>query len=209
MSSELRQRLIYVSTVLQRNPIILKRLTDFEQAYESYKEAFQCEKSKGFFEVQVGDAEDRAKANTFGLPTKQIENNEHLFKEDQSPISISRSLDRKLYLLSKYEEGWRFPFWKVESLEQPFHLKCQEELAIQFGEGAEYLHLGRAPIAHHVERFTDRTLPPFSAIHFFFKSQIISGRMTMTKEYGWFALEEIKNLVPKGYWGAVKDVLAD
>ena len=124
---------------------------------------------------------------------------------------IKRYPDRKLYLLIKSVTGWRFPEWKVdgeESHNQSLRSLLEARCRGYFKGDAELYFVGGAPVCHHIERFNDRVQPPFSSAQFFFKSQLIQGNLVVPDEYRWASCDEIKTLVPTGYWGAVKDVLS-
>lgn len=202
-------QLVIGSLILQRNPILLRTLTAFEKTYYEYSEAIKAEKSKGYFSVS-SDAEDSDKKNpnAFGIPSIPSVGDP---ASVDSFTDIKRFPDRKLYLLVNSRNGWVFPSWNVpknehsqESLRKVIEKNCNEF----FKGDAELLYIGNSPLCHHLERYTDRVKPPLSSVHFFFKSQLIQGQLMVPGEYRWSTREEVKSLVPTGYWGAVKDVLS-
>lgn len=215
-------QLIIASLILQRNPLRMKRLNDFEQAYTNYYEAVKSEKSKGLFEIKMDSTEHEAKnSNVFGIP-KIDDSLMTMMHEDESldaqpppsPMdSLSRLPDRKLYLLVKSESDWTLPKWTInhhhlDNPDQPLSTILQQKSNQYFKGSFGIYFVGKAPVAHHLERFADRVLPPFSAVHFFFKAQFVSGMMQIPQDYCWLASEEVKAKVSKGYWGAIKDVIS-
>lgn len=202
------------SLIIQRSPLVLRNLTPFETVYMEYSEAVKKEKSKGYFTVTTGIEESGSRnTNAFGIP-KQLPDS----VEQRAPILqnesqyIGRYPDRKVYLLLRTKMGWEFPQWGLtnedaykSSLAHFVRSRCLE----YFKDAPELYFVGNAPVSHHVERFADRVRPPFSAAHFIYKSQLIQGDLKIPDEYMWATKEEIRNLVPVGFWGSVKDVLSD
>lgn len=201
-------QLLFAGMIIQRDPIVLRRLSEYEQAYYSYSDAFQREKSKGLFEIKIGEAEDEAKAATFSIAS--LKPLQAATEPPSDPTCLGRHGDRKLYLFSKQQDSsWGFPRWALpEDCEAP-HARARGGLSDLFEGDYQLYHLGRAPVAVQTERFTDRVAPPFSQRTFYFKSRLVSGHMNIGTEFQWLTREEIKAKVPVGYWGAIKDVLSE
>jgi hypothetical protein len=209
----IRNQLVFASLILQRNPIKMKELTEFERSYFAYSEAVRSEKSKGLFEFDANSGDESGRnPDVFGLSKASAFTYDETLTEStgSSYHAISRLPDRKLYLIVNSESVWKFPNWPVNIEDNTSSLRSRVQLETQniFKSNPDIYFVGNAPIAHHLERFSDRVLPPFSALHFFFKAQFILGHLDIPLEYAWATAEEMKAKVTKGYWGAVKDVLS-
>jgi hypothetical protein len=183
----------------------------FEKVYTEYSEAVKAEKSKGYFSISTdSESGSSSNENAYGIPKiPEVPLND--YANPSNVNDIQRFPDRKLYLLVDTAEGWRFPCWMVK--DEDFYrnslISFIEDCRKSYFEGdAELYVTGNAPICHHVERFKDRVKPPFSSVHFFYKCQLIRGSLSVPKEYRWATSEEVKSVVPAGYWGAIKDVLS-
>lgn len=138
---------ILAACILQRNPVVLRKQSEFEKAYDAYREALQYEYSRGVFDImtthkremarvqdetsadlQEGalaadhtarqkDTPSRAK-DSLALPALYP-----AYEEAEGQLSnIKRKLDRKIYLVVKDENGhWRFPSHHVVSTKTPLH----------------------------------------------------------------------------------------
>ena len=201
--------LIYASLILQRDPIIMKKPTEYEKAVYDLRELYQIGKTKGLFEVKIGDVEDQAKSRSFSKPEVPAAGAVSFTENDSDFGSIYRLMENKLYLLIRKDGKWEFPSFQVTPNDTDLHEVIRNGINSLFGSSVQIYHLGRAPISVHVERFNDRIAPPFCAKHFFMKAHIVSGDMSVPYEYGWFTKGELKSSLSRGCFGALKYVLTE
>ncbi|KAK4546625.1 hypothetical protein LTR36_001842 [Oleoguttula mirabilis] len=153
--------------------------------------------------------------------------------------SLSRKLDRSLYLLVKNKEGrWRFPEDRVYGREN-LHQAAERILIQSCGINMNTWIVGNHPVGHHaytyalpiLSKLAANKLVPTSAAArrgeegeereefgekaFFMKARIMAGQADVSKnEYGhsefqWLAKEEVKKAVTPGYWSSVRNMLAE
>lgn len=201
--------LVHVALIMQRNPVMMRRLTPFEECYADYREAFQSEKSKGYLEFRTDADPDSSRSKGFGIVHQG--GNRGGTMATASEGDVLRMPDRKLYLMVKTDDGWRFPKWKFEhDMDSKPLYEALLTYARQLCNGqCDLYFLGKSPLCLHTERYQDRVSPPFSSKQFFFKAQFLSGLLRPSSEHSWMSKDEIKATVPKGYWGAVKDILTN
>lgn len=137
------QHRIVSATILVRNPLILRPLSDFELAYEDYRQALQAERSRGTFDIMTaqrreleelrgsaGASTDAGEVAKAGDGTNRSERS--MLSEDGlmppykeanlDPTSLMRHLERKLYFVVQNErDQWRFPSTYVPTADTALH----------------------------------------------------------------------------------------
>ena len=71
----------------------------------------------------------------------------------------------------------------------------QKSCTVLFGDKAQLIHQGFLPLAHYYEHFQDRMTDPIGAKMFFYKTQWMSGDITLQGEfanYAWLCGEEVR-----------------
>ncbi|EME85234.1 uncharacterized protein MYCFIDRAFT_203293 [Pseudocercospora fijiensis CIRAD86] len=145
--------------------------------------------------------------------------------------SLSRKLDRSLYLLVQDQEGrWRFPQDRIYGRESMY--QAAERILLQAaGINMNTWVVGRHPVGHLVQRFSE---PQISKIlphklvatatkefeqeeHgekvFFMKARIMAGQADVAsselgvKDFAWLTKEEISEKVHKPYFKAISNML--
>lgn len=120
---------IMVGSILARPPIILRRLSEFESAYEEYREQLQKECSRGEFDIMTEhrrQLEELRESNT-AESNKQAQMAEYQLEDeyaesDKDTSSLRRKLERKLYLVVKNERDlWGFPAIPAFDASIPLH----------------------------------------------------------------------------------------
>ncbi|EMC98889.1 hypothetical protein BAUCODRAFT_120182 [Baudoinia panamericana UAMH 10762] len=145
--------------------------------------------------------------------------------------SLSRKLDRSLYLLIKNKEGqWRFPEDRIYGREN-LHQAAERILVQSCGINMNTWIVGNHPVGHHAARFESPILSKISPNRlvstsnheleqeeygekvFFMKGRIMAGQADIkSNEYGdsefrWLAKEEVKEVVQPDYWWSVRNML--
>lgn len=157
---------LQVGSILVRNPVVLRPLTDFELAFEQFQSVIQEEYSRGVFDIVTAQRQELAKVGGTSreatLPEFPLDPVYVAAESDEQ--SLMRRLGRKLYMVVQDERGeWRFPVRRVQDAERPLHSMSQELVEETVGTECEIYHVGRAPVAHHVEKMADRINPPFGS----------------------------------------------
>ncbi|CAI6334476.1 unnamed protein product [Periconia digitata] len=133
--------------------------------------------------------------------------------------SLSRQLQRTLYLLVKDKEGrWIFPqdtFGK-----ETLHNAAGRILVDSCGVNMNTWVVGNAPIGHYQRDYLDalKTASGFNEVGaktFFMKARIMAGQANLKDnklgltDFKWLVKDEIKNEVDRHYWHSVKNMLAE
>lgn len=208
---------VIASSILQRNPVVMRPLSAIEKEYELYRESLEEERSRGPFNIQKPGSDGNAAGSsitTVAVPSLEAELNETL-----PPTNLHRHLHRKLYfsLRDKLTGRWILPGAAVmPSDELPvdgLHTLAQRSLAALFAPsiGLQFYHVGAAPVAVFSEAFAERVEPPRAAKHFFFRSHLVAGRVRLQDcpEHGWFLKEELKDLMDAKYLSAISPILTE
>lgn len=207
---------VHAAGILTRNPIILRQQSEFESAYEQYRQDLQAETSRGIFNIMTahkrelaqlqGDTEKETNIPSFPLA-------EEYLRADTILNSIKRKLDRKLYFVVRNESAWQFPSILISYADMPLHKHVRRMWGRLLGKECEIYQMGRAPVAYHRERMPDRVSAPMGVKTFFFRSQLVSGTMVFSRghiaqEYAWLTKEELQEVLPADYYNSIKPVLS-
>jgi len=222
---------IMAGAILRRNPLTLRAPSEFQKAYEDYREVIQAEYSRGVFDIMTphkqellrmesGEKGTQAKVRNDRPVVLSEELHERYQLAEKNPRSLMRKLDRKLYLVVQDElGGWRFPSWPVASSETPIHRLVAQNLSDLLGinsvesdqdptsRGEIYL-AGFSPVAYSLEKYNDRTAPPFGDKTFLLKAQLVAGRFIFKpfwpgQAYAWLCHEELKEALSASYFDHV------
>lgn len=201
------------ASLLQRNPIVMRPLSPIETEYAKYRQNLEMERSRGTFNIgnSVKSSTVASSVNEMIVP-ETVELNEGFDGKN-----LQRKLHRKLYLCVKNESGqWSLPMTKFNLEEDKalgLHGKARNYLSklLEPSEGLQLYHLGAAPVAFHLENYSDRVAAPLGAKHFFFRSQLVAGkvRLQSVDDYAWFCREEMEEKLPADLFESIKPVLSD
>ncbi|QIX01098.1 hypothetical protein AMS68_006615 [Peltaster fructicola] len=152
---------------------------------------------------------------------------------DNDTKSLSRKMDRILYLLVKNAEGrWRFPEDRMLGAESLY--QAAERIIVQSaGINMNTWVVGNHPIGHFqynypspkTTKFQRQRTPESPAEEveqeeqgekvFFMKARILAGQADLAKniygdsEYQWLAKEEIESQVTPQYWSYIRNMLTE
>ena len=208
---------IMAVSLLQRNPIVMRPLSQIELEYSKYRQNLEIEKARGTFNI----AADSGKITSGSIPVGEIELLNKLalndLNDDGNAKDLGRKLDRKLYLCLKDEMSgkWSLPMTRFDQPDSALHLEAQKSLSdlLSRSQNLELYHLGAAPVAFYLEKFTDRSAAPFGCKHFFFRSQLVAGRVRIDAkrypEYGWFSREEMAEKLPRDMFESIEAVVSE
>ena len=199
--------------LLQRNPIVMRPRSQIELEYSKYRQSLETERSRGTFNIGKtgGSGTGGVAVNELTVP-EVIELNEQF-----DPKDLKRKLDRKLYLCVKNDSGnWTLPMSRFNLQEDlndsGLHSKAHDLLAdiLRPSEGLQLYHLGVAPVAFHVEKYADRVTAPFGAKHFFFRSELVGGKVRLENDrFGWLAREEMAEKLPRELFESIKQIITE
>ena len=215
---------IRAALILQRNPITLPPLNEFEHEYKQYQENLKLEKSRGTFDLRTSINEVRKSTQ----PESSFQNDSklnHMIEERSSAISagelffepykndtqsLRRSLDRIIYLAVKdsLSEQWRLPSVNYEEeLDEALHCTSLRSVKSLLDKSSEVYLVGRSPIAmHNWENWHE----------FCFRGQVLSGgidkesfssNQNQYTEFGWYTKEELEGKLDSAYFGSIRDCL--
>lgn len=138
------QNRIMSATILVRNPLILHPLSEFELAYEEYRQALQAERSRGTFDIMTAQRRELEELRASGEAVRGSEspsrpeplisaeaNLTPIYKEANLDLtSLMRHLGRKLYFVVKNgRDQWQFPATYVPTADTALH-KVSEILVL-------------------------------------------------------------------------------
>jgi hypothetical protein len=207
---------VHVASILVRNPVILRPITEFEAAYEQYREELQGEYSRGVFDIMTSHKREVAKLAGGTVKEASIPEfplHEEYVRANEDPTSLMRKLERKLYYVIQADDGrWAFPSMLVQFADMPLHKCARRMLERTFGADCELYHIGCSPIAFHKESMPDRSSPPLGTKTFFFKSQLVGGTLNfteslMSRRFAWLSKEELQSSLPASYYTSVEATL--
>lgn len=213
-------------SLLQRNPVVMNPPSSIEREYAKYRQNLEAEKARGTF--NIGNAAKGGNNASASVAAAEVAVPEVVeLNEQVGPKDLSRKLNRKLYLCVKDRElgdKWTLPMSRFNP-ESAIDVKANEEPALHThtqsflssvlapSEKLQLYHLGVAPVAFHLEKYSDRIAAPFGAKHFFFRSQLISGKIRVLPEkyhdYGWFSKEELQEKLSSEMFEAIEPVISD
>ena len=206
---------VHVASILVRNPVTLRPITEFETAYEQYREELQSEYSRGVFDIMTSHKREVAKLTgtikESSIPEFPL--HDEYIRANEDPTSLMRKLGRKLYYVIQSEDGkWAFPSMMVQFADMPLHKCARRMLERTFGTDCELYHIGCSPIAFHKESMPDRSSPPLGTKTFFFKSQLVGGTLNfteslMSRRFAWLTKEELQSSLPAPYYSSVEATL--
>ena len=221
MSQLKNEYAIMAVSLLQRNPIVMRPLSRIELEYAKYRQNLEIEKARGTFNI-AADIGKTVLASNGSVPVAEMELLNKLatsndVNEDGNPKDLGRKLDRKLYLCLKngISGKWALPMSRFDQPDSALHLEAQKNLSdlLAPSQNLELYHLGSAPVAFHLEKFQDRSAAPFGQKHFFFRSQLVGGRVKIDSEkysdYGWFCREELGEKLPKDLFESIEAVISE
>lgn len=223
---------IMTVSLLQRNPIVMRPVSRIENEYAKYRANLESEKSRGTFRIStstnsnIPNAPDTNFSALLSSEEDLVDVNEHL-----PPSNLSRHLHRKLYFCLKESSNgqWTLPTARfipdtltdhenqdIDHNKNPvaLHHHAQSILSniLAPSEGLQLYHIGAAPVAFHQETFTDRVAHPLGAKHFFFRSQLVGGKVRVSSKYlefGWFRKEELENKLMRDLFESIEPVLTE
>ncbi len=206
---------VFASSILQRNPLVMRPLSAIEREYQIYRELLEEERARGIFNIAKPDGNNASTSiTTVEAPKLEVQLNEDLPVTD-----IKRQLHRKLYFAFKNSitGGWQFPNGLLspgdELPQEGLHVLAQKALTQLFApsSGLQLYHVGAAPVAVFSESFADRVEPPLGAKHFFFRSHLLAGKLHLQEslEFGWFVKEELKERLNENYYASIEPVLSE
>lgn len=186
---------IFASIILQRNPLILPKLSQFENDFSKYHFEYTRNLSKG--EISFNGKENNI-SNT-NIDHFFEDHHHHHHPDVRSTKDLKRMMDKTLYFIIKKDE-WIFPT-REAPLVPPTENGGLHQIATDLiSEKNEIYQIGSAPIAVHKDDLK-RT--------FFFRSQIISfPSMPIEGDYAFLTKEELKTTFTDSYYSSVKDVLS-
>jgi hypothetical protein len=210
---------VLAAMILQRGPVVMRPASDIETEYAKYRESLEAERSSGIFRITSARDEAPQSRNSSvelnSIPSK-YEPNE---STDSDPKNLARKLHRHLYLIVKdrINGNWAFPSRRfTESVESfGLHTIAREALDQCLSQSTELdiYQIGASPVAYLKERFGDRLVAPFGAKHFFFRAQLIAGRVKpnsqLVSDHAWLLKEELQTYLPYAYYEAVEPVLSE
>lgn len=203
---------IMTVSLLQRNPIVMRPLSEIEKEYAKYRQNLETEKARGTFNIGTASS---SKGNAISVAAAEIQVPENVeLNEGAHPKDLSRKLDRKLYFLLKDGGKWTLPMSRFNESSEALHSHAQTLLSeiLAPSAGLQLYHLGSAPVAYHFDKFGDRVAPPFGAKHFFFRSQLVAGKIRVDpkyEEYGWFSKEELKEKLAGDVFESIEPVITE
>ena len=197
--------------LLQRNPIVMRPLSEIETEYAKYRQNLEAEKSRGTFNI----GNSKGTSNAISVAAAELDVPESIdLNESAQPKDLSRKLHRKLYLCLEDEGKWTLPMTRFVETDHALHSTAQTLLSeiLAPSEGLQLYHLGAAPVAFHFDKFADRVAPPLGAKHFFFRSQLVAGKVRVLpkyEEYGWFSKEELKEKLSSEIYESIEPVISE
>lgn len=201
---------IMTVSLLQRIPIVMAPLSEIEKEYAKYRQNLEAEKARGTFNIGTmkGGSAISVAAAELDVP-EVIDLNEEANSKD-----LSRKLQRKLYFCLKDEGKWTLPMARFTENDSALHSHAQNILSqvLAPSEGLQLYHLGNAPVAFHFDKFADRIAPPFGAKHFFFRSQLVAGKVRVSsnyEEHGWFSKEELKEKLASEIYESIEPIITE
>lgn len=216
--------IIKVGAILQRNPIIMNPLNEFEEEYMKYRQTKDSINTRGLLEF-TGSSEE----NSAGIRT--LPNGERYFNvvpEERTPPpeystdegnlkNLARKLDRKLYLTIRpcfNPSIWTFPsFLYSPDFKEGIHSVVRNRLD-EILPNAQLYHLGHAPVAHFVERLKAPIENVKNIATFYLKSQLIAGDIRNFKipealDFAWLTKEEIQEQSDPMWFKSLSPILSN
>ena len=188
---------VYGSMVLQRIPLCLANLTEFENDYIDFKNSLEFTTSRGIFSLNEKTAKIE---HSIGFKETEIK-----FENDKK--ILSRCPEKSLYLMLENNGVWEFP----KSLYDQSHKDKESDLlniakdALDQSTGVKSIYcLGRKPIAVHIEKSETEN----SSI-FFFLSQLLPGNFSTKLNHGWFTKKEVAEIIDPKIWNSVSLILSE
>ena len=199
--------IIKVGAILQRNPIIMKPLDEFEEEYMKYRHTKDSLKTRGLFEF-VGSNEDNSNGirttpdgeKYFNIVPEEPVPLLEYSRDDKNLKNLGRKLERKIYLSIRpchNPSFWTFPsFLFTPDFKEGIHSVVRSRLDEIF-PNAQLYHLGHAPLAHFVERLKTPIENAKNIATFYLKSQLIAGDIRNiiipeSLEFAWLTKEELR-----------------
>jgi hypothetical protein len=205
---------IMTVALLQRNPIVMRPPSEIEKEYAKYRQNLGTEKARGTF--NIGTASSKSGSNSaISVAAAGLDIPENVeLNEEAHPKDLRRKLHRKLYLCLKDGGKWTLPMSRFTETDSALHSNAQTLLSeiLAPSSGLQLYHLGAAPAAYHFDKFGDRVTPPYGAKHFFFRSQLVAGKIQVVpkyEEYGWFSKEELKEKLPNDFYESIEPIITE
>lgn len=210
---------IMAVSLLQRNPIVMRPLSPIELEYAKYRQNLETERARGTFNIaaDIGKTATSGGGGSEADLINKLSNSNIDLNEAGNPKDLSRKLHRKLYLCLKdgITGKWELPMCRFDQPDSALHLQIQNHLSdlLSPSQNLQLYHVGSAPVAFLLEKFQDRSVAPFGQKHFFFRSQLVSGRVRINSEkypdYGWFCKEELREVVSKDLFESIEAVITE
>lgn len=204
---------IMTVALLQRNPIVMRPLSEIEKEYAKYRQNLEAERARGTFNIGTSSKGNSGGGSAISVAAAELDVTEAIeLNEEAHPKDLNRKLHRKLYLCLKDGGKWTLPMSRFSETDSALHSHVQTLLSeiLAPSEGLNLYHLGTAPVAFHFDKFGDRVAPPLGAKHFFFRSQLVAGKIRVLpkyEEYGWFSKEELKDILTNEVYESIEPVI--
>ncbi|KAH7067822.1 39S mitochondrial ribosomal protein L46-domain-containing protein [Paraphoma chrysanthemicola] len=139
--------------------------------------------------------------------------------EKNDTKSLSRALQRTLYLLVKNKDGqWQFPQDRLN--DENLHGAASRIITQSGGPNMNTWLVGHVPIGHHQLEYTKGAKLPSGitetgAKTFFLRARIMAGQVNLKEnklglqDFKWLAKDELEKEVDGSYWKSVKNMLAE
>ncbi|KAJ3299412.1 54S ribosomal protein L17 mitochondrial [Borealophlyctis nickersoniae] len=224
---------IHVGVLLKRDPVVLRDLTEFEEAYYRFRQGLERSEARPFnktFHIKKGTSaearwiaaqEAAAKAaEAMGVKDPSlaplVQPREAELKgvafsprvtkadEDGAVTSLDRQLQRTLYLVVKGKGKGKWEFPAGELRgEELLHEAAPRQLGDEVGTAMDTWFVGTAPVGHHVEG--NRKI-------FFMKAHIIAGKVTLSEkseDHAWLTKQELASRLDPAYYESVQGMLSE
>lgn len=215
---------IMTVALLQRNPIVMRPVSRIELEYAKYRTNLESEQSRGTFHINTSNGNSNSGNIPVATESSLLAFEDHVdMNENLAPSNLTRHLHRKLYFCLKKssKEQWALPTARftppepsIDNRSAALHLHAQSILSeiLAPSEGLQLYHISAAPVAFHQERFSDRVAHPLGAKHFFFRSQLVAGKVRVEPnyfEFGWFCKEELETKLDRDLFDSIKPILSE
>lgn len=149
---------VRVASILTRNPLIVRSLSQFEGAYEEYRQALQSDYARGIFDIQTAHKQELATMGSSSTAPSIDANakdksglSEEYMRHEGDSKSLKRKLERKLYFVVQDEQQrWIFPSTPISTADVALN---EVSLALSLSFSHHHCPLGRL---HHAEDVVGR-----------------------------------------------------
>ncbi|KXS17087.1 hypothetical protein M427DRAFT_54743 [Gonapodya prolifera JEL478] len=220
---------VKVGVILKRDPIVLPRLSPFEEAYFRYKDTAADATAEAlptafyFKQGSIAEQEFRERGTRGKGPSAaegNLDSGEVTRTAEEGNLkSWNRALDRTLYLVVKkprQDHAWQFVQGGVES-DELLHQGAEREMKEECGEDLEFWLVGKRPVAHHIYKYSTPQLRNGVAYDgakvFFMYGHAFGGQVQPDGkeivDFAWITKEGLAEYLDPNYYNAIKDVLVE